>query len=320
MKKAINFFILLHCFYAYGQGPQKLVTVPIGIGTNVKGWLYLPADYNSTSKKYPVVFFYHGNGEAGTDPYLLLKQGIPQQIANGMRPDNILNPSDGQKYSFIVLSVQHWSWTPNPEWLPSEVDWLKKNYRIDTSRIYVTGLSAGGTETFHAVTFNKPVSSLIAAAVPMSPPPLGAYDLNMIRTYNIRTWFFSGDRDAYTQGVEKYSNECNGVYAASSKMTKYSGDHCCWNTIYDINWKDAASGWSMWQWMLTNQKQSVRITDVKVTDLGNKQIRVDFSYEKGIGDESFHIQIRVKGQLRDILIKPSDKTGVNKYSKTINVN
>jgi len=72
--------------------------------------------------------------------------------------------------------------------------------------------------------------------------------------------------------------------------------------------------------MLTNQKQSIRFTDFKVTDLGNKQIRVDFSYDKGVGDEEFHIQIRIKGELRDILVRPSDKVGPNRYSKIINLN
>jgi predicted peptidase len=320
MKKFVCFLIVFQYLFSYGQGPQKLVIVPIGPGSNVKGWLYLPADYNNTSKKYPVLFFYHGQGEAGTDPYLLLKQGIPQLIGNGMRPDGILNPSDGQKYSFIVLSVQHWSWSPNPEWLPTQLDWLKQNYRIDTTRIYVTGLSAGGLESFSAVTYNKTVSSLIAAAVPMSPPPLGTYDLKMISTYRIRTWFFAGNIDNYTPNIEKYFNQCDSVYPSSSKLTRYIGNHCCWNTFYDINWKDAVTGWSIWQWMLTNQKQILRFTDFKVTQLSNKQIRVDFSYEKGAGDEEFHIQIRIRGMQKDILIKPSDKTGPNKYSKIINLN
>jgi dienelactone hydrolase len=320
MKHFICFFILLIPVFTYGQGPQTLVTVPIAPGSNVKGWIYLPSDYNNTSKKYPVVFFYHGQGEAGTDPYLLLHQGVPQLIANGMRPDNILNPSDGQNYSFIVLSVQHWSWSPNPEWLPYELDWLKQNYRVDTTRIYVTGLSAGGQESFNAVTFNKMVSSLVTAAIPMSPPPLGTFSINMIQAYRIHTWFFTGDADVLKPTIQKYSEECDSVYPSSSKLTVYKGDHCCWNSLYDINWKDPVSGWSIWQWMLTNQKQTIKLTDLKITDLGNKNVRVDFSYDKGAGDEEFHIQIRVKGEIKDILITPQDKTGPNKYSKTINLN
>jgi dienelactone hydrolase len=320
MKKFICFLIALQSLLANGQGPQQLVTVPIAPGSNGKGWLYLPADYNSTSKKYPVVFFFHGNGEAGTDPKLLLQQGIPQLIANGMRPDNIVNPVDGQRYSFIVLSVQHWSWSPSPEWLPYELTWLKQNYRVDTSRIYVTGLSAGGRECFRTAAFNKMVSKLVTAAVPLSPSTVDTYDINMIGTYHIRTWFLSGDADKYTPDVEKYSSQCNTVYPSSSKFTKYKGDHCCWNSLYDINWKDAVSGLSLWQWMLTNQKQPLKFIDFKVTDLGNKQIKVDFSIDHGIGDEEFHIQLRAKGQIRDVLIKPSDKVRPDKYSKTIKLN
>src|SRR5215210_5410131 len=89
------FFAILIAQHLNAQGPQKLVTVPVGSGISVKGWLYLPADYNNTSKSYPVVLFYHGAGEAGTDPFWLFNAGIPNLILNGMRPDNIINPADG---------------------------------------------------------------------------------------------------------------------------------------------------------------------------------------------------------------------------------
>jgi dienelactone hydrolase len=259
MKNAFTLSMLLLAIFSRAQGPQQLVTVPYDTwpGATVKGWLYLPADYATSGKNYPVVFFYHGVGEAGSDPNTLLNQGLPNLIANGMRPDNITNRLDGQTYSFIVLSVQHWSWSPNPVWLPNELAWLKQNYRIDTNRVYVTGLSAGGQESYSAAIINNDVSRLVAAAVPMSPAQVWPYDPTLIGQNKIRTWFFSGNNDpTYTNNATSYSTDCNTLYPSSSRLNIFPGGHCCWNSYYNIAWHDPSTGLSIWEWMLTNTRQS----------------------------------------------------------------
>ena len=67
MKNTLFFSILLCAIVANAQGPQQLVTVPYNTWSSAKakGWLYLPADYSTSTTKYPVVIYYHGLGEAG---------------------------------------------------------------------------------------------------------------------------------------------------------------------------------------------------------------------------------------------------------------
>jgi hypothetical protein len=248
MKKLWIISLVLSALSVNAQGPQQLVTVPITPwGHTTNAWLYLPQDYATTTKKYPVVFFYHGIGEAGNNPYTLLNQGLPNLIANGMRPDNIINSADGQPYSFIVLSAQDGYWSPSPDWLPYELAWLKQNYRIDTNRVYVT--------SFGTIVTNPVVSQLIAAAVPMSPAGLTSYDPSLVAQNNIETWFFTGNSDGvFTANATNYSSQCNTEYPGSSRLNVYSGGHCCWNNYYNVNWNDPASGLSIWEWMLLNRR------------------------------------------------------------------
>jgi dienelactone hydrolase len=257
MKKLWFISLALSALSVKAQGPQQLVTVPITPwGHTTKAWLYLPQDYATSTKNYPVVFFYHGVGEAGNNPYILLNQGIPNLIANGMRPDNIINPADGQSYSFIVLSAQDGYWSPSPDWLPHELAWLKQNFRVDTNRVYVTGLSAGGQTSFGTTVTNPEVSRLIAAAVPMSPAGLSSYDPSLVAQNNIETWFFTGNSDGvFTANATTYSTQCNTQYPGSSRLNVYSGGHCCWNNYYNVNWNDPVTGYSVWEWMLLNRRE-----------------------------------------------------------------
>jgi hypothetical protein len=276
--------LLLVCLLgARAQGPQQLVDVPYDswAGATVKAWLYLPADYATSTRKYPVVFYYHGLGEAGNNPYSVLTQGLPKLISEGMRPDNVVNPVDGQPYSFIVLSAQHWSWSPNPLWLPYQLEWLKQNYRIDTNRVYVTGLSAGGQQSYGTASQYDHVSKLIAAAVPMSPAQVWPYNPTLVGQYKIKTWFFSGNSDGgYTQNAINYNNDCNSQLPSSSRLNIYSGGHCCWTTYYNTNWRDPATNQSIWHWMLMQTREvnsTLPVNFVKL-EAKNKNGRVQVSW------------------------------------------
>ncbi len=301
MKKVLSISLLLAAFNARSQGPQQLVTVPTSPWHTAKGWLYLPQDYATSTKNYPVVFFYHGLGEAGSNPYSLLNQGIPNLIANGMRPDNIINPADGQAYSFIVLAVQDGYWSPDPNWLPYELNWLKQNYRIDSNRVYVTGLSAGGQTSFGTTVTNPSISRLIAAAVPMSPAGLSSYDPTLINQNNIETWFFTGSTDGvFTANATTYSTECNTQYPGSSRLNVYSGGHCCWNNYYNVNWHDPASGYSVWEWMLLNKRDPAQALPVKFVSVDAKKeaqnVRLTWKVSEETDVERYEIEKSYDGR------------------------
>src|SRR5436305_8325075 len=142
-------------------------------GVPTYGLTWLPTDYNSTTTKYPLIIFLHGSGEGGDGVgglWNLLTYGLPREIANGWNAEAV-NPTDGKNYKFIVVSPQapsaaHWSYA----W--GTIHWVLKDietrYRIDTTRIYVTGLSAGGAGTWSCVTNGPDAAKQFPAIVPVS--------------------------------------------------------------------------------------------------------------------------------------------------------
>lgn len=96
--------------------------------------LHLPEGYAAdASKKWPLMLFLHGAGERGTNLTAVAVHGPPKIVKS--RPD----------FPFIVVSPQ----CPNNRtWdnatLLALLDEIEEHYRVDKTRVYLTGLSMGG--------------------------------------------------------------------------------------------------------------------------------------------------------------------------------
>jgi len=97
--------------------------------------LFLPKNYNAKAKKqrWPLILFLHGAGERGTNVWRADIHGPTKYVAE--HPD----------FPFILVSPicpadQIWS----NEVLINLLDAIIANQKVDTNRIYLTGLSMGG--------------------------------------------------------------------------------------------------------------------------------------------------------------------------------
>jgi predicted peptidase len=96
--------------------------------------LYLPKDYASQPEaRWPLILFLHGAGERGSDLKKVAVHGPPKLI------------QAGRAFPFIVVSPQC---PDNQRWEENVVlgllDEVIAQYRVDTNRVYLTGLSMGG--------------------------------------------------------------------------------------------------------------------------------------------------------------------------------
>ena len=106
---------------------------------NFKYVQYLPKDYDPT-KTYPLVFFLHGAGERGDDLDLASRHGYAKHMRE-----------DGADYPFIYIAPQcpfEKYWGCFTESLVAFLDYICEELPIDRDRIYLTGLSMGGTGTW----------------------------------------------------------------------------------------------------------------------------------------------------------------------------
>lgn len=113
-------------------------------------WLYLPDDYATATEKKPLVMFLHGKSLSGNDLNLVRRYGCIDAVARGCEIDAV-----------IVAPQTQEAW--NPEKVLDVYRWVTTNYKVDTSRFYVVGMSMGGYGTLDFVaTYPEKVAAAMA--------------------------------------------------------------------------------------------------------------------------------------------------------------
>lgn len=241
-----------------GQSAVKINTASYG-GT-VNALISLPDDYGTTNEKYPLIIFLHGLGEKGsseTDLKKLITQGLPKVIAENGKIEAV-NPVDKKPYKFIVLSPQHHAWTMTPEQLIYMIRTLPNTWRIDTNRVYITGLSAGGQGVIQSVIYSQELSNKIAAIVPMSPAHPGEWVMNnfrFVKEAKTNAWFIAGKAasdNTYRNNALRYNDSINKYNPGSSKVSLHKDGHENWVVFYNPSYRE--NGMNIYEWMLQFKK------------------------------------------------------------------
>ncbi len=209
------------------QTPQKFAT-KVTQSVKANYLLHLPSDYNPKGKKrWPLILFLHGAGERGTNLWKVAVHGPPKIIKN--TPD----------FPFIVVSPQcpngqTWS----PETLLALLDDVIKKHRVDTNRVYLTGLSMGGFGTWKLGTL-YPERFAAIAPICGGGDTLGVLLTSRTKADALKSlgiWAFHGAKDPVVppQESERMVAACKRAGCADVKHTVYpEADHDSWTETYE---------------------------------------------------------------------------------------
>ncbi len=143
-KSSILFFILCAGFVFSTKAQLK----QIHNQADYAFWLNLPSDSILESKP-PVLIFLHGKSLSGTDLNRVKRYGVISEIEKGRNiPAVVVAPQTSNGW--------------NPDKVLSVLSYVKKNYDVDTNRVYVVGMSMGGYGTLN---FAGKYPEHVAAAV-----------------------------------------------------------------------------------------------------------------------------------------------------------
>lgn len=219
-------------------------------------WLQLPAHYKSgfDVEKYPLVIFYNGRYEGADYGNLrkLLKWAVPKFMADSIR---FSFDVAGKKEQLIMLCPQTSNGYPSQSSINQTIDYMLAKYRVDPSRIYLTGLSSGAAAVFSYLTYSQQNAARIAAAVPMSSLELETQkiiNMQYIAAANTPVQVFCGRKDDVFPENKSYAEEINKYKPGLAVFTPYGGAHGSWNERYDPS--HAFYNPNMYEWMLQFHK------------------------------------------------------------------
>jgi predicted peptidase len=238
MKKLIA-IALMFALNASAQVSTKFYTNLMG---ETNAYYDIASDVYDKTKPAPVIIFLHGLAERAPGRGLTVpnayKVGLPGKITDGTLkfPGIFLAPQcQYGDWDHVYTYDQYNKTAVGPvltkpgAYVKHYIDEMRKIYNIDTTRIYVTGLSMGGGGTMSLVQNNK---NLAAAAVCIA----GWGDASTSGTSNIKTavWIAHG-------GADNPGNQIN-VSAAiifnnptipNHAATIYDGvGHNAWDRLY----------------------------------------------------------------------------------------
>lgn len=114
-------------------------------------WVYTPEDYFYSQEQTPCIIFLHGASLCGKDINRSRRYGPLHAIVKG------------REIPALVVVPQNPGGAWDPKKINDVLEWTKKNYLMDSTRVYVIGMSLGGYGTMDfAGTYPEKVAAAMA--------------------------------------------------------------------------------------------------------------------------------------------------------------
>lgn len=259
MKTTLAVLLFIIPVITFAQRTTRSMNGPRG---TIGFYQYLPPGYNSnTQTKYPLIIFLHGIGEKGTGSPEDLKKinccGIPKYINKGHDMQFTWN---GKTEGFVVLYPQLYSryGTWENYYVDSMIRYAKDSLRIDTNRIFLTGLSLGGGGSWVYPASSIRRARQLAGIVPVVSPCFMMNGCNIANSnlpvLAIHAWDDDKASPYCTINAVKSINDC-GAIIHPNMIIYDNGGHYVWvYRAYDTGY--IYFNPNIYEWMLAQNRNN----------------------------------------------------------------
>jgi predicted peptidase len=204
--------------------------------------LYLPKGYQTNSTtRWPLMIYLHGAGERSDNVFGVTWHGPPKLVRQGHNPPFII-------VAPLCPPKQWWGDTK----LLHLLNAVEKEYRVDTNRVYLTGMSMGGSGTWSlGLTQAKRFAAIAPICGNVSPNFLKKLTPEQIEAIkSLPVWAFHGAKDttALPAASEQMVKALMTMGSTNVFFTKYSNaDHDSWTETYKSQ--------GFYQWLLKQKRK-----------------------------------------------------------------
>jgi predicted peptidase len=227
------------------------ITTPVAPGVNGY-YISMPSNYDQTTDNYPLLIYIPGAGQFGNGSFdlpLLLKAG-PAELADEKRLPGTFKVN-GKTFSLLVFTPQ-FNGPPGISVINDCIEYAKNTYRVDSSRIYLSGLSMGSVA---ACDLAGVLPGKLAAIIPMAGVSYDYDSTNkcqQIAGSNLPVWVFHSDDDPQINVTmaKEFTGKINSFNPAiRAKLTVWpNGGHDAWTRAIEPMYKE--NGMNIYEWML----------------------------------------------------------------------
>lgn len=241
---AFVFVLSHHGFYKCGfakspessSEPMKLQekSAEVVVKAKLNYLISLPDNYDQQNE-HPLLLFLHGAGERGDGELDRVKIHGPTKLI-----------AQGKKFPCVVVAPQ----CPSNRWwdateLSGLLDHIEANYKIDTNRIYVTGLSMGGYGTW-ALAMREP--DRFAAIAPVCGGG-NSRAIKYIDKITAPIWAFHGAKDTVIPLEKMYEmQKALEEQGIEMRVTVYP-------EVGHNSWDNAYADDELFEWLFSHSRE-----------------------------------------------------------------
>lgn len=212
--------------------------------------LYLPTNYFVSDEQYPLIVFLHGAGECGTDGQHPIQVGLGPEIARRDFPFVVLFPQAAEILDLgrfqednsaeILDAVPH----IHMQNFPHLLDQVLRDYRIDPTRIHLTGLSMGGAGALTLAAHDPQRWATLSMVCGFGDATLSQ------RLGHLPVWGFCGDADS------EWLLESMRAIMAGFRAVCHDFRYDEYPGVGHHSWERAYATDELYTWMLRHRRPS----------------------------------------------------------------